>query len=573
MIKGIPASTGIAIGKTFVLPTWDWDLPDENIDVSDLAAEFERLYAGINTSKNELRTIKQELSGSISSNESFIFDAQLAILDDPAFMEEIRGLIQRQYKAAEVAVKEAIDKFANMFDLLEDEYMKERAVDIKDVGNRLIKHLLGAPEITLPEDNQPFILVADELSPSQLANLNPSHVEGILTMSGGRTSHSAIMARALGIPMIVNLESTLEEPLETGNMVVMDGTDGTLYLNAHMSVIREYSKRKQAWQTKQRALQQIIADPAITSTGDHFHLNVNVNSLMEMEQIPDQGIGGIGLFRTEFIYMDRMSMPTEDEQYEIYKQVAAEMKGKPVVIRTLDTGGDKKLDYFEYPPEDNPFLGYRAIRISLDHPEHLKTQMKAIMRAGVHGNVKMMYPMISSVDEVRKANSLLQQAKNELEEQNVDYRADIETGIMIEIPSAALQADSLAQEVDFFSIGTNDLVQYMIAVDRMNEYIAHLYDPFHPAVLMVLKMTVEAAKRHQIGISVCGEMAGDVRAIPLWLGLGVRHLSMSLPSLLQVKHHILNLDEEKAQRQYEQMIDCRTVREMHAIISQSNMKC
>lgn len=573
MIKGIPASTGIAIGKTFVLPTWDWDLPDENIDVSDLAAEFERLYAGINTSKNELRTIKQELSGSISSNESFIFDAQLAILDDPAFMEEIRGLIQRQYKAAEVAVKEAIDKFANMFDLLEDEYMKERAVDIKDVGNRLIKHLLGAPEITLPEDNQPFILVADELSPSQLANLNPSHVEGILTMSGGRTSHSAIMARALGIPMIVNLESTLEEPLETGNMVVMDGTDGTLYLNAHMSVIREYSKRKQAWQTKQRALQQIIADPAITSTGDHFHLNVNVNSLMEMEQIPDQGIGGIGLFRTEFIYMDRMSMPTEDEQYEIYKQVAAEMKGKPVVIRTLDTGGDKKLDYFEYPPEDNPFLGYRAIRISLDHPEHLKTQMKAIMRAGVHGNVKMMYPMISSVDEVHKANSLLQQAKNELEEQNVDYRADIETGIMIEIPSAALQADSLAQEVDFFSIGTNDLVQYMIAVDRMNEYIAHLYDPFHPAVLMVLKMTVEAAKRHQIGISVCGEMAGDVRAIPLWLGLGVRHLSMSLPSLLQVKHHILNLDEEKAQRQYEQMIDCRTVREMHAIISQSNMKC
>src|SRR5690625_453542 len=233
MIKGIPASTGIAIGKTFVLPTWDWDLPDENIDVSDLAAEFERLYAGINTSKNELRTSKQELSGSISSNESFIFDAQLAILDDPAFMEEIRGLIQRQYKAAEVVVKEAIDKFANMFDLLEDEYMKERAVDIKDVGNRLIKHLLGAPEITLPEDNQPFILVADELSPSQLANLNPSHVEGILTMSGGRTSHSAIMARALGIPMIVNLESTLEEPLETENMVVMDGTDGTLYLNAH----------------------------------------------------------------------------------------------------------------------------------------------------------------------------------------------------------------------------------------------------------------------------------------------------------------------------------------------------
>ncbi len=563
MVKGIPASNGIAIGKTFVLPTWDWDLPDEEINVNDLAKEFERLHAGIRSSKNEIRSMQKEISDLFGGEGKSIFDAHLAILDDPAFMEEIRGIIQRQYKAAEVAVKEAIDKFANMFDLLDDEYMKERAIDIKDVGNRLIQHLLGAPTITLPTDTQPFILVARELSPSQMAHLNPNHVKGILTMVGGKTSHSAIMARALGIPMIVGLEGKLESPLKTGDFVVMDGEEGTLHVNPPPHIVAEYEVRQKKWTIDQESLRKIVSGPARTRDGYHFHLHVNINSLKELEQIEHETISGIGLFRTEFLYMDRDSMPSEEEQYAVYRKVAEAMRGKPVIIRTLDTGGDKKLDYFDYPHEDNPFLGYRAIRISLDHQEQLKTQMKAIWRAAAHGNVKVMYPMISSVEEVRRANEIMWQAKRELKQENKPCGDKIEVGIMIEVPAAVAIADLLAQEVDFFSIGTNDLVQYVLAVDRMNERIAHMYDPYHPAVLRMLKMTVEAAKRHGINVSVCGELAGDERALTIWLGLGIDHLSMSTQSLLRVKNRILKSDAAWEIERFDRLMHCRTSEEVH----------
>lgn len=540
MIQGIGAAAGVAIGKAFVLPNWEWSMPDTQVNPVDLAKEFERLYEGIRTSKDEIEFIKKEFREVVGVEESSIFDAHLAILDDPVFMSEIRGIIERQYKAAEVAVKEAIDHFVAMFDLLDDEYMKERAVDIKDVGNRLLKHLLGAPEVTLPADTQPYVLVAKELSPSQLAHLNPTYVLGILTMMGGKTSHASIMARALGIPLIAGLENKLSTPIQTGDMIVMDGETGTVHIQPDELTLKDYSSRRAKQQRKKEQLELLATVQAITKDGVPLRLLGNISSVKELELALKYGAEGVGLFRTEFLYMDRSSFPTEDEQFEVYKHVAEKVGASSVVIRTLDIGGDKHLDYFQLPEEQNPFLGYRAIRISLDRTDMFKTQMAAILRASHYGNVKIMFPMISSVEEVQAAKALLAEVKAELDARNVPYNRDIPVGIMVEVPAAVMIVDLLAEEVDFFSIGTNDLVQYVLAVDRMNEQIAHMYHPYHPAVLRMIRMTVEAARNAGIGVSVCGELAADERSLPLWLEMGVSDLSMSPQALLKVKHRILN---------------------------------
>ncbi|MFC7681642.1 phosphoenolpyruvate--protein phosphotransferase [Paenibacillus sp. GCM10028914] len=562
MIKGIGAAAGVALGKAFVLPHWELDLPDSEIDAVDLAKEFERLYEGIRTSKDEIEYIKNEFKEMVGDEESHIFDAHLAILEDPVFMNEIQGLIERQYKAAEVAVKEAIDHFVSMFDLLDDEYMKERALDIKDVGNRLLKHLLGAPEVTLPSDTQPYILVAKELSPSQLAHLNPSHVLGIVTMSGGKTSHSAIMARAIGIPLVSGIEHRLEKPIQTGEFLVVDGDEGHLYINPNQNVVERYKGIRDEQRKRKEQLQLLSSVEAVTKDGSYFHLSANMNSLKELDMALKNGAEGVGLFRTEFLYMDRTTFPTEDEQFEVYRQVAEKAKNSSVVIRTLDIGGDKQLDYFSLPEEENPVLGYRAIRISLDRTELFQTQLTAILRASNYGNVKVMYPMISSVDEVRQANEILKRSMEDLDRRGIPYNSQIQVGVMIEIPAAVMIADLLAEESDFFSIGTNDLVQYVLAVDRMNEQIAHMYYPFHPAVLRMLRTTVEAAKQAGIPVSVCGELAGDERAIPLWLELGVQNLSMSPLSLLKVKHRILNTDAVAAKKEATACFKLRTSSEV-----------
>ncbi|MFD1138418.1 phosphoenolpyruvate--protein phosphotransferase [Paenibacillus urinalis] len=546
MIQGISGAAGVAIGKAFVLPSWEWDLPDQKMDAVDLAREFERLYEGIKTSRDEIQHIKQEFNEVVGPEESSIFDAHLAILEDPVFMNEIQGIIERQYKAAEVAVKEAIDHFVTMFDLLDDEYMKERALDIKDVGNRLLKHLLGAPEITLPLDTQPYILVANELSPSQLAHLNPNYVLGIVTLIGGKTSHSAIMARALGIPMVSGLENSVNLPVQTGDVLVINGDEGIVYVNPDPLIIEKYTEIRDQQLRKKEQLQVLAEVDAVTKDGTQLNLAANISSVKELDMSLRSGAKGVGLFRTEFLYMDRHSFPSEEEQYEVYRHVVEKTGGNAVVIRTLDIGGDKQLDYFPLPEEDNPFLGYRAIRISLELKDLFKTQLTAILRASVHGKVKIMYPMISSLDEIREANQILNEVKASLSERGISYDPNIEVGIMIEVPAAVVIADLLAREVDFFSIGTNDLVQYVLAVDRMNEQIAHLYQPFHPSVLRLLRMTAEAAHAAGISVSVCGELAGDERAVPIWLALGIHNLSMSPQSLLRVKHRVLNTEAAKA---------------------------
>ncbi|RXZ77055.1 phosphoenolpyruvate--protein phosphotransferase [Paenibacillaceae bacterium] len=562
MIQGIGASSGIAIGKAFVLPNWEWDLPEQRIDVSDLAQEFDRLYEGIRTSKFEIEQIKGELREVVGTEESQIFDAHLAILDDPVFMNEVQGIIQRQYKAAEVAVKEAIDHFVTMFDLLDDDYMKERALDIKDVGNRLLKHLLGAPEIKLPSDTQPFILVAKEVSPSQFANMNTQRVLGIITMAGSTTSHSAIMARALGVPLVVGLEANMEEHVITGDLLIIDGDRGEVLLNPAETIVNQYEQLQQAQQDEKLRLRQLADLHAVTLDGKLIRLSANISSLKELEVALPSGALGVGLFRTEFLYMDRHDFPGEEEQFEVYRTVAERLEGQTVIVRTLDIGGDKQLDYFPIPEEENPFLGYRAIRISLDRKELFKTQLRAILRASCYGNVKLMYPLITSVEEVRAAQALLVEAKEELRQAGRDYNPHLEVGIMIEVPAAVCIADLLADEVDFFSIGTNDLVQFTLAVDRMNETIAHLYEPFHPAVLRMLKTTVEAAKRKGIPVGVCGELAGDVRALPIWLGLDVDSLSMSAHSLLQVKERLLCTKQQDSHVLLQQLMECRTSAEL-----------
>ncbi|GMK43071.1 phosphoenolpyruvate--protein phosphotransferase [Paenibacillus glycanilyticus] len=568
MIQGIGASAGIAIGKSFVLPNWEWEFPEQRVDVADFAREFERVYEGIRTSKHEIEQIKDELREVVGSDETQIFDAHLAILDDPVFMNEIQGIIQRQYKAAEVAVKEAIDHFVTMFDLLDDEYMKERALDIKDVGNRLLKHLLGAPEITLPSDTQPFILIARELSPSQLAHINPNNVLGIVTLAGSSTSHSAIMARALGVPLVVGVEAKLEEPIQTGQSLIIDGTEGLLFIEPDDSLIQHYSELQTRQAEARHRLSGIAGHQSVTPDGKVLGLAANISSLKELEVALSSGAHGVGLFRTEFLYMDRNRFPKEEEQFEVYKSVAEKLAGEPLIIRTLDIGGDKQLDYFNIPEEDNPFLGYRAIRISLDRKDLFKTQLRAILRASSYGQVKVMYPLISSVEEVRAANQVLAEAKQELEREGIAYDPGIQVGIMVEVPAAVMLSDLLAQEVDFFSIGTNDLVQFTLAVDRMNEEISYLYEPFHPAVLRMLKQTVEAAKRNGIKVGVCGELAGDLRALPIWLGLDVDEISMSSHSILQVKERLLCTTQEDSRLLLPQLLECRISADIHQKLKQ-----
>ncbi|MDF2939079.1 MAG: ptsP [Paenibacillaceae bacterium] len=549
MVRGFGGASGFAIGRAFVLPSLELELPDKLVDVADLAVEFEKLYEGIRCSKSEIENIKQDISDLIGEEESNIFNAHLAILEDPIFMNEIQGLMQRHYKAAEVAVKETIDKFVSMFDLLDDDYMKERAADIKDVGNRLLKHLLGDWEETDPPADTPYILVAKELSPSHLARLDSAQVLGVVTMLGGTTSHAAIMLRAMGIPFVMGMENRLPSAIQTGDSLIIDGDEGSVIVNPPQNVIAVYEEKRSRAAANLERLKQIAHVPTITKDSVRMELKVNISSAKELDMAMKYGAKGVGLFRTEFLYMDRVSLPLEDEQYEVYREAAIKLGEQPLVIRTLDIGGDKSVSFMNLPQEDNPALGYRAIRILLDCRELFKTQLKAILRASLHGNIRIMYPMISSVDEVRQANEILEQAKEELAEEGKPFKDDTPVGIMIEVPAAVVVADLLAEEVQFFSIGTNDLIQYALAVDRMNETVSNLYDPYHPAVLRLLKQVADAAKANGIPVSVCGELAGDPEAIPLWLGLGIHELSMSVQCLLPVKEQVLQSDA-KAGREF-----------------------
>ncbi|MGO0061163.1 phosphoenolpyruvate--protein phosphotransferase [Brevibacillus fluminis] len=539
---GIAAAPGIVIGKAVVRQEKQLVVERKKIDAGETARETDRFRHAVELAASELTGIKEKVKQELSEEEARIFAAHLLVLQDPEFVGAIESLINQEQLNAEAALTEVRDQYVQLFASMENEYMRERASDLQDVSNRVLKKLLGVEGDSAMEDGEPVILVVHDLTPSDTAQLDPARVKAFVTNVGGRTSHSAIMARSLEIPAVVGL-SDITERIVTGDLVIVDGLEGTVQINPDAAVIAAYEAKKQACEQQKAIWTKLVHEKTVTRDGHHVELVANIGSPHDAWQALEAGAEGIGLFRTEFLYMGKDRFPTEEEQFAAYKAVAQTMGSeRPVIIRTLDIGGDKELPYLPLPKEQNPFLGYRAIRMCLDRADLFKTQLRAILRASAYGNIKIMYPMIATIGELRKANEFLAACKEELRRKGIPYRQELEVGIMIEVPAAVMIADQLAREVDFFSIGTNDLIQYTMAADRMNEHVSHLYDPFHPAVLRMIHHVIKAAADEGKWVGMCGEMAGEPHAIPILLGLGLHEFSMSATSILQARHLLAQLD-------------------------------
>ena len=535
MKKGIAASKGYAIGKVFLQEHEEIVITDAK--VSNVEAEKEVLQKALEQAKVQLTAIRDKALAEIGEHEAQVFEAHLTLLDDPEFTGGMLLEIESNSINAMKAVENVTNTFVMIFDSMEDEYMKERAADIKDVSKRIISNLAGKGGDAFAITEANTIVVAHDLTPSDTAQLDRSKVVGFLTNIGG-TSHSAIMARTLEIPAIVGLKD-ITTSVENGDTVIVDGIEGICIINPEQSVIDEYTAKREKFLAEQEELKKLITVKTVTKSGRRVEVCENIGSPADAEAVVANGGDGVGLFRTEFLYMDRDSAPTEEEQFESYKKVLEVMDGKQVVIRTLDIGGDKTLPYLPLPQEMNPFLGYRAIRLCLDRKDIFKVQIRALLRASVYGNLAVMFPMISGLEEFQAAKEFVEECKAELKAEGIEYSEKIQWGIMVEIPAAAVYADELAKHVDFFSIGTNDLIQYTLAADRMSEKVSYLYNPMHPAVLRLIKMTIDGAHKHGKWVGMCGEMAGDEAAIPTLVEYGLDEFSMSATSILTAKKIIL----------------------------------
>lgn len=563
MKTGIAASPGIAIGPAWVMQETELHIPTD--EVTNPEQEIARLKEALKQAKQQIESLRERAETEMGADKAAIFEAHLMVLDDPELIDHIERKINDERLNAPKAVHVVIDQFVSMFEQMDMEYMRERAADIRDVGSRLLHILLGVEPRSLAEINVPSVVVAHDLTPSDTAQMDKEKVLGFMTNIGGRTSHSAIMARSLEIPAVVGLQ-TIVSDVQQGDQIILDGLEGQVIVNPSPEVLDDYRKRQERHEAEKEQLKQLVHEPSVTADGVRVELAANIGSATDATLAKENGAEGVGLFRTEFLYMDRSDLPSEEEQFAAYKQVAETFGDAPVVIRTLDIGGDKELVYLELPDELNPFLGYRAIRLCLDRPDLFKTQLRAILRASAFGNIKIMYPMIATVDELRAANRLLHEAQKELEQEGIRYNEDLEVGIMIEIPAAALIADQLAKEADFFSIGTNDLIQYTIAVDRMNEHISHLYQPFHPALLKLIKNVIDAAHAQGKWAGMCGEMAGDPLAIPVLLGLGLDEFSMSAVSILSARKQLLALKQSEMQDLAHKALQKGTAAEVRELI-------
>ncbi|RBP44016.1 phosphoenolpyruvate--protein phosphotransferase [Garciella nitratireducens] len=564
-MKGIGASPGIAIGKAYVLTHQEIKVDQKNIEDKEIAKEQQKLENAIEISKKQLQTIKEKAVSELGVSEAEIFKAHLLVLEDPEFIGQIQYSIENEKINAAYATQKIMEQFIKVFQSMDDAYFKERAADIKDVGTRLLKNILGIASQDLSMLEEDVVIFAHDLTPSDTAQMNKNRVLGFGTEIGGRTSHTAIMARSLEIPAVVGLKEITRQA-QQGDMVILDGLTGEVFLNPSQEVLQKYQSKKEMYENYRKELEKLKDLPAKTSDGHRVEIVGNIGTPKDVEGVLKNGGEGIGLYRTEFLYMDRESMPTEEEQFEAYKEVLENMEGKPVIIRTLDIGGDKKLPYLDTPEEMNPFLGWRAIRLCLENKEMFKTQLRAILRASVFGKALIMFPMISGVQEVRQAKELLEEAKKELEAENKKYDKDIKVGIMVEIPSAAVSADIIAKEVDFFSIGTNDLCQYTIAVDRMNEKISHLYQPLHPAILRLVKNVIDASHKERIFTGMCGEMAGDPISTLILLGLGLDEFSMSASSIPQIKKIIRSVSMEEAKQIAQEALSLSTSEEIKEMV-------
>ncbi len=567
MYKGTGASPGIALGKALVIE--HSELVIEKKTIENIDKEIQKLESAVKVSKEELTKVKEKALAELGEHEAEIFEAHLLVLEDPELIGSAISKIRDEKVNADYALNEIKEIFVAMFESMDNEYMRERAADIKDVTNRVLRHILGIKVVDLAELDEEVVLIAHDLTPSDTATMNKNMVLGFLTDIGGRTSHTAIMARTLEIAAVVGLND-ITKKVKDGDYIVFNGDTGEVIVNPDEETKAKYASLKEEFEEYRKSLELLKGQASITTDGRHVELAGNIGSPNDVEGLIKNDAEGVGLYRTEFLYMDKEdSFPPEEEQYEAYKAVLEGMNNKPIVIRTLDIGGDKELPYFEMEAEMNPFLGYRAIRLCLDRKDIFKTQLRALYRASVHGKLRIMFPMISSLEELLDAKEVIKEVLKELDAENIAYSNDVEVGMMIEIPSAAVISDVLAKHVDFFSIGTNDLIQYTCAVDRMNQKISHLYNQFNPAVLRLIKMVIDNAHKEGKWVGMCGESAGDQRMIPILLGFGLDEFSMSPISILPARKLITSLSYADMQKFADEVLAMGTAKEIKEYVDKT----
>jgi len=563
MLKGIAASDGVAVAKAYLLV--QPDLSFETNTVEDISAEEARLDAALAASQDELSVIREKAVESLGEEAAAVFDAHLMVLADPEMTGQIKETIRAKQVNAEAALTEVTNMFIAIFEGMDDNpYMQERAADIRDVTKRVLANLLGKKLPNPATIDEESIIVAHDLTPSDTAQLNKKFVKAFVTDIGGRTSHSAIMARTLEIAAVLGINN-ITELVKDGDILAVSGITGEVVINPTEEQIAEFKAAGEAYAKQKAEWAQLKDAPTVTADGKHFELAANIGTPKDVEGVNDNGAEAVGLYRTEFLYMDSQDFPTEEDQYEAYKAVLEGMNGKPVVVRTMDVGGDKGLPYFDLPKEMNPFLGYRALRISISETgnQMFRTQLRALLRASVHGKLRIMFPMVALLTEFRTAKGILEEEKAKLVAEGVAVADDIEVGIMIEIPAAAMLADQFAKEVDFFSIGTNDLIQYTMAADRMNEQVSYLYQPYNPSILRLINNVIKAAHAEGKWAGMCGEMAGDQTAVPLLVGMGLDEFSMSATSILRTRSLMKKLDTAKMEEYANRALtECSTMEEV-----------
>lgn len=563
-LTGHGVSAGIAIARAFRLK--EPDLAVARRTPADKEAEVRRFECAVEKSRRDLEKVKEQAARELGEDQAAVFAAHLLVLQDPELMDRVKDNILHQGMSAEFALKEAADTFISALESLDNEYMRERSADVRDVAKRVLGHLLGIQVPDLSVIREEVIIVAEDLTPSNTAQLNRKFVKGIITNGGGFTSHSAIMARSMEIPAVAGTQTSLDR-IGDGTLLIIDGQEGIVIMNPEQAVVKKYEKKKAAYEEYQAGLAKFAQLPTVSADGCAVRLVANISAPSDADNVLQNGGEGIGLFRTEFLYMGRRQLPTEDEQFAAYKNVLERMKGKPVVIRTLDIGGDKQLPYLNIPKEANPFLGFRAIRLCLKRPDLFRTQLRALLRASTCGNLKITFPMIAALQELRQAKQLLLEEKENLVKAGIAVADKIEVGMMIEVPSSAVMADVFAKEIDFFSIGTNDLIQYTLAADRMNKQVAYLYEPFHPAVLRLLKTVIDAAHKEGKRAAMCGEMAGMEAAIPVLLGMGLDEFSMNASAVLPARKLISQLSKKEIGQSMDQMLQMETAEQVKQFIS------
>ena len=565
MISGIPASPGIVFGKALVLKEEKIVLDMQKIKDSQVDEEIARFYAGREAAVEQLNSIKERAYQSLGEEKAAIFEGHLMILEDEELEEEIIDYLRSNHVNAAVAANVVIDQQVAILSEIDDEYLKERAGDIRDIGNCLIKNILGMHIVDLGEINEEAILVAYDLTPSETAQLNLDKVLGFVTDIGGRTSHTSIMARSLELPAIVGTNN-VTELVNTGDFLILDALNNVVYVNPSQEDIQRLKALQAKLADEKAELAKLKDLPALTLDGHRVDVVANIGTIRDIEGAERNGAEGVGLYRTEFLFMDRDQLPTEEEQFIAYKDVVEAMNGNLVILRTMDIGGDKELPYLDLPKEMNPFLGWRAIRIALDRREILNAQLRAVLRASAYGKLAVMFPMIISVEEIRELKSVIEELKVELRNEGKAFDENIQIGVMVETPSAAVNAKFLAKEVDFFSIGTNDLTQYTLAVDRGNELISHLYNPMSPSVLSLIKQVIDASHAEGKWTGMCGELAGDERATVLLLGMGLDEFSMSAISVPRIKKLIRNVNYQDAKLLAEKALQQPTAAEIERLV-------